>query len=201
MLLRRACLHVRRDIALLWSLGARNHLMSDPAMSRALLAVATVATANRGTEGGSSSDRHGGRGRWLARPKQGAHRAHGGNSSAAPSASYPSDATTSDASSGERPICFPLWAGRWDVDQRDTARDFDLPSDAEDVDDEPGAPSGDGSHLLPFGVVLGASGRSVRVTVSCSAGLAARLPIWGLHMRGDAEWAVTLSAEASHPRA
>ena len=30
----------------------------------------------------------------------------------------------------------------------------------------------------------------MRVTVACSAGLAAELPVWGLQLRGDAEWAV-----------
>ena len=38
--------------------------------------------------------------------------------------------------------------------------------------------------------MVAVSGRSVRVTVACSAGLAAELPVWGLQLRGDAEWAV-----------
>lgn len=38
--------------------------------------------------------------------------------------------------------------------------------------------------------VVAASGSSVRVSVSCSAGLASELPIWALSMRGDADWAI-----------
>ena len=44
--------------------------------------------------------------------------------------------------------------------------------------------------FVPFGSVIAASGRSVRVSISISAGLAAELPLWGMRMRGDAEWAV-----------
>ena len=45
-------------------------------------------------------------------------------------------------------------------------------------------------QFLPFGSVLAASGCSVRVTVSCAAGLAAELPLWGLSLRGDQAWLV-----------
>ena len=47
-----------------------------------------------------------------------------------------------------------------------------------------------GSSFIPFGSVVAASGCSVRVSVACSAGLAASLPLWGLKCRGDSDWAV-----------
>ena len=52
------------------------------------------------------------------------------------------------------------------------------------------AGGGLGSSFVPFGSVVAASGCSVRVSVACSAGLAASLPLWGLKMRGDSDWAV-----------
>ena len=52
------------------------------------------------------------------------------------------------------------------------------------------AGGGLGSSFIPFGSVVAASGCSVRVSVACSAGLAASLPLWGLKMRGDSDWAV-----------
>ena len=57
-----------------------------------------------------------------------------------------------------------------------TSRDLDVNSEASS-DEEEGLPSGGGGQMLPFGSVVAASGRSVRVTTSCSAGLAARLPM------------------------
>ena len=50
-----------------------------------------------------------------------------------------------------------------------------------DVDEEDGDEGG-ADELLPFGSVVAVSGRSVRVTVSVSAALAARLPLWGLQL-------------------
>lgn len=52
------------------------------------------------------------------------------------------------------------------------------------------AGGGLGSSFIPFGSVVAASGCSVRVSVACSAGLAASLPLWGLKCRGDSDWAV-----------
>ena len=47
-----------------------------------------------------------------------------------------------------------------------------------------------GQQFIPFGSVVSASGCSVRVTVSCSAGLAAQLPLWGISLRGDQAWLI-----------
>ena len=46
------------------------------------------------------------------------------------------------------------------------------------------------SRFIPFGSVIDAIGASVRVTVACTAALAAELPVWGFRMRGDSEWMV-----------
>ena len=63
----------------------------------------------------------------------------------------------------------------------------DSNSDEEGEEDGPGvhADEKDGQKFIPFGQIVAASGCSVRATVSCSAGLAADLPIWGLQVCRD----------------
>eukprot|EP00964_Phaeocystis_antarctica_P098213 scaffold64257_cov40-Phaeocystis_antarctica.AAC.1 len=45
-------------------------------------------------------------------------------------------------------------------------------------------------HLIYMAYYLLLIFASSPQTVACSAGLAADLPVWGLQLRGDAEWAV-----------
>eukprot|EP00966_Prymnesium_polylepis_P164806 3810444-Prymnesium_polylepis.1 len=61
-----------------------------------------------------------------------------------------------------------------------------------DEDDDDGAANGGGAvaAFVPFGTIVRAVGRSVRVTVGCAAGLAAELPLWGVHLKGDQPWHV-----------
>ena len=63
----------------------------------------------------------------------------------------------------------------------------DSASDTDSSNDENAV---QGSRFIPFGSVIDAIGASVRVTVACTAALAAELPVWGFRMRGDSEWMV-----------
>lgn len=82
-----------------------------------------------------------------------------------------------------------LCADRWDVGKR--RRSSDKLADVSES--ESGSEAGDdgpSSKFVPFGSVIAASGSTVRVSVSCAAGLAAQLPIWGMKLRGDADFKV-----------
>ena len=80
-----------------------------------------------------------------------------------------------------------FWDRRWESKQSRVSYAAFKDQDSDDDEQEHFA---DENKFVPFGSVIAASGRSVRVTVSTSAGLAAELPIWGIRMRADAEWAV-----------
>lgn len=82
-----------------------------------------------------------------------------------------------------------FWDGRWQS-KRSRVSYAALSDDEESDEDEEEKLAKQEGKFVPFGSVVAASGRSIRVTVSTSAGLAAELPIWGLRMRADAEWAV-----------
>ena len=82
-----------------------------------------------------------------------------------------------------------LWETRWTSKRERVAGVVACSDSSDDSDGEVGG-GGMGNKFIPFGSVVAASGCSVRITCACSAGLAAELPLYGLRMRGDAEWAV-----------
>ena len=83
-----------------------------------------------------------------------------------------------------------LCTDRWNGGKRSRSSNKMVELSDSESGSEKDGPSAPSSKFIPFGSVVAASGSSVRVSVSCAAGLAPELPLWGLKMRGDADWAV-----------
>jgi len=90
-------------------------------------------------------------------------------------------------SSSAAPLPAFVWANRFRRTARARVKYAALgESDPDDADED--AESDD--RFVPFGTIVAVSGAFVRVSVSCAAGLAATIPIWGVRPRSDAAWAV-----------
>ena len=182
-------------LALLTALARRNHLGPEVTWRALRAATAAAAAAEAEVEaaaeeaaraaGGKPRTAEGRPGTNAGGAKSGGAKAAGakaGGTKAGGKAGGASEPAALTASDLDHDLDLPceLWASRWSAAK--SAVELDVDSD----DDTHAA----GGQLIPFGSVVAVSGRSVRVTVACSAGLAAELPVWGLQLRGDAEWAV-----------